>query len=564
MFQLVGSVLVPLGPPITVAVVLPAGHSITDVENRSVLTHASGDPSLAVSLGQEPAVASEIHADTDDASAVRAKSQLDKKSVTVSVTPVEIEEVSEGSSTLNSVTGLKSSKRIGQKRSRIVGPNSKKQRSTSQRNKHNPKRPSLSSSLLESKPESPTHLHLVDRGVLKVEDQSVSSAKILKSPEGVKRRRSRTVVMRKGKRRGGDEGFESGNTVKETSLSPPSQSLMQSADSSDRIVLKAEDQRHSATPAGFPLSAPKRKRRLSLESYTNGPVQCETCRKHFRCMAALRMHTKSVHLTIASIKCDRCEKIFKRGQGLRNHMKKHLNERSDPCQQCGKTFSTDQYLKRHVLLVHEGGRPVCKAKLPKPSSLQSHMANIHQDYRYTTCKICKQPFATNSELRLHVCISHQGTADTKCWVCKRIFDSLEVLRALVGDSHAGSRTDRVCKICGKEFYMKYYVKKHVRAVHQPQVKDKFCTICGKGFTRGSHLNAHVATIHEGWRTGPCDVCGKTFYKYSELREHFLAKHSGKPIPPYFFLFYSLMKGVSVWDLFSVSVFQIFDFLLRGT
>ncbi|CAL8072947.1 unnamed protein product [Calicophoron daubneyi] len=277
--------------------------------------------------------------------------------------------------------------------------------------------------------------------------------------------------MRKGKRRGGDEGFESADTVKETSLGPPSQSLMQSADSSDRIVLKAEDQRHSAIPARSPLCAPKRKGRPSLESYTNGPVQCETCRRHFRCTAALRMLTKNVHLTIASIKCDRCEKIFKRGQGLHNHMKKHLN------------------------------------------------------YRYTTCKICKQPFATNSELRLHICISYQGTADTKCWVCKRIFDSLEVLRAHVGDSHAGSQADRVCKICGKEFYMKYYVKKHVRAVHQPQVKDKFCTICGKGFTRGSHLNAYVATIHEGWRTGPCDVCGKTFYKYSELREHFLAKHS---------------------------------------
>jgi uncharacterized Zn-finger protein len=48
--------------------------------------------------------------------------------------------------------------------------------------------------------------------------------------------------------------------------------------------------------------------------------------------------------------------------------------------------------------------------------------------------------------------------------------------------------------CGKDFYNKWTLKKHVREVHLKLKKWK-CDICDEAFVRNNHLQKHLEKVH---------------------------------------------------------------------
>ena len=82
-------------------------------------------------------------------------------------------------------------------------------------------------------------------------------------------------------------------------------------------------------------------------------------------------------------------------------------------------------------------------------------------------------------------------------------------------------------MCGRAFSQKGDMKKHYETVHLKQPKLKTCEICGKTFSAVS-LPRHIRQVHEGRGDHICETCGKAFFAKSDLRRHIDSVHLKKP------------------------------------
>lgn len=84
-----------------------------------------------------------------------------------------------------------------------------------------------------------------------------------------------------------------------------------------------------------------------------------------------------------------------------------------------------------------------------------------------------------------------------------------------------------CSFCGKNFYTKWTLKRHVMS-HTGE-KPHPCDICSKSFASKWQLELHYR-IHTGEKPYPCDVCSKRFTTKSHLSRH-KRTHSNKKKRP---------------------------------
>ncbi|XP_068203815.1 zinc finger protein 883-like [Palaemon carinicauda] len=237
-------------------------------------------------------------------------------------------------------------------------------------------------------------------------------------------------------------------------------------------------------------------------------VSCEECGRKPKCKIRLVNSKPSV----TSYACDTCGKKFNRKDNLVVHFRIHTGEKDYVCSICGKRFAHKNTLKGHQK-VHTGEKnfscEICEKKFTFKSSLKEHI--ITSEGKTFPCNKCIEVFPRKSCLIYHKLVYHKRDKDKGPGTVTRRLTKL----FKTGDSF-------VCKICSKEFSIRYHLTRHAR-VHVE--KSFMCEYCGKKFRIRNHLETHI-TIHTGERKFACGDCGKRFSQKSHLRVH-ARTHTGE-------------------------------------
>ena len=122
----------------------------------------------------------------------------------------------------------------------------------------------------------------------------------------------------------------------------------------------------------------------------------------------------------------------------------------------------------------------------------------------SACSECSMVFSTGINLKKHIDLVHQGRQGGKkyqCAICSVEFDEKSELKDHV-ERHASEKPFK-CDICGVRFTNQAGQKRHKLRLHDTKVKTHSCDKCGKQFFDKHDLKRHVK-IH----TKECNKCGR--------------------------------------------------------
>lgn len=84
---------------------------------------------------------------------------------------------------------------------------------------------------------------------------------------------------------------------------------------------------------------------------------------------------------------------------------------------------------------------------------------------------------------------------------------------------------KLCDLCGMEFKSASRLARHKVSGHQE--RSHKCTQCPKAYFTKRNLNLHFRGRHENVRTAFCDYCGKSFFAKWQLMKHINVMHLKK-------------------------------------
>merc|ERR1711976_299892 len=93
------------------------------------------------------------------------------------------------------------------------------------------------------------------------------------------------------------------------------------------------------------------------EKDPNRPRPCKLCKEEFTSKHELNNHVLIVHEGIKPIMCPQCPMGFARNINLTNHIRYVHCEATYPCEKCDMKFKTKGSLTQHTLGVHTDGLP---------------------------------------------------------------------------------------------------------------------------------------------------------------------------------------------------------------
>ena len=251
---------------------------------------------------------------------------------------------------------------------------------------------------------------------------------------------------------------------------------------------------------------------------------CDVCGKSFCDKSSVNKHVRSVHMNYKPFKCSQCDLTFSERKTMREHMRVHTGERPFLCAYCPKTFKRVAELNHHIR-GHTGETKhtcdTCGRGFRRQSELQRHMT-LHTSEKPHRCPVCGKDFRTFSCMREHTLRHYGNTGKHVCPRCgKHFFKRLKLERHMRSYKYCTTK----CRYCLIVIENQAEREKH-EATHEHDGTLKYvCTVCGKHFRAKGQLNKHVR-IHTGERSYVCEQCGAAFVQSNHLKQH-VRKHTGE-------------------------------------
>jgi hypothetical protein len=218
------------------------------------------------------------------------------------------------------------------------------------------------------------------------------------------------------------------------------------------------------------------------------PRQCAICGKSFAQKTNVRIHIQThktwtgqfrkMSLVAAdtdvaataravvrqSYGCGFCEDVYGTNLELMNHLKNHEDQKRFRCPRgsCTELFVTISTLSEHLASSSHVGEvghytcTTCQSTFDDLAVFKIHQTghDIRRDPRpWHKCSVCQTSFSTAKSLEQHVANNEH---EIRCVACVKTFSSLAGIRAHRMSCHQSDLN--VCRICGKSFSKKSYLK----------------------------------------------------------------------------------------------------------
>lgn len=283
---------------------------------------------------------------------------------------------------------------------------------------------------------------------------------------------------------------------------------------------------------------------------------CTECDDKFIRKEDVRIHFRKVHTGISFLKCEICDKEFKKYSYFRLHRTLHGIDKNAPlyCHKCDYKTLQVSTLRNHSIKNHfEGGDFICDhcgKKFKLKQDIRRHML-YHEDTMHM-CEECGKFFTTRAVLHNHQRKKHMNIYNFKCPFCKFRSISQDNLDKHIRDLHDDNNPHE-CKVCGKQFKIRYKVNEHMKRKHQGDKLRHACSLCNKSFFDSNKYMLHYLT-HSKVRPYECNVCRETFTQRATLMSHWKKKHPDAterprnfPLADFFRAFQEKTSGLRMID-----------------
>jgi KRAB domain-containing zinc finger protein len=321
-----------------------------------------------------------------------------------------------------------------------------------------------------------------------------------------------------------------------------------------------------------------KKKLVGNSRFTNKPIACTICKKHFVHNGALFSHMNS-HTDLKPYKCQYCDKKFNMKGPLTLHERTHKFNRgtnnnkilnkvkiepneeqdignSDNFELATKIFNSidnndnpfDTYDNKQNRMWF--ACDVCDKKFSTPFKLIIHRkSNCHVEPY--VCKICNRSYSVRHRWNRHLKSHYIRNKLIKNSKKNRQTNNFKLDTNKLFVKPVQLKNQYKCSYCKKEYSSISYWKKHLSLSKECrrhckhglpefrsiQAKDKFlktetkvfeCHVCKKTYSTAYNRKIHLINIHkisENVSDTQCKICGKNYSNKANLSRHYSVIHT---------------------------------------